>query len=232
MEKVCSKCKLSLPLTLYSFRDNKYRNKCINCEKKYYSQYYKNNKNKIAIKDKKYAKSNSEKIKKYQEHYRLKNKEAKKKYNSTYRLNNKEAINAGKRKHYNQNKEKINKQKREYIKSKSNSNLLFKLSTRIRTRLYVALKNNFKSGSAVKDLGCSVEDLKVYLESKFYSNPETHEEMSWDNWNRHGWHIDHIKPLSTFDLTDRTQFLKACNYTNLQPLWAKENLSKSNKINE
>jgi hypothetical protein len=48
--------------------------------------------------------------------------------------------------------------------------------------------------------------------------------MTWDNWTTDGWHIDHIKPLaSSFDLTDRKQFLEACHYTNLQPLWAKDN---------
>ena len=54
--------------------------------------------------------------------------------------------------------------------------------------------------------------------------------MSWDNYGRTGWHIDHIIPLSKFDLTDREQFLKACHYTNLQPLWAKDNLIKGNKF--
>jgi hypothetical protein len=63
--------------------------------------------------------------------------------------------------------------------------------------LRTALKNNSKRGSAVKDLGCSIEELKIYLESKFLPG------MSWDNWSPDGWHIDHIKPLSKFDLTDR-----------------------------
>jgi hypothetical protein len=50
--------------------------------------------------------------------------------------------------------------------------------------------------------------------------------MSWSNWSLKGWHIDHIKALSKFDLTNREQLLEACHYTNLQPLWAAENMSK------
>ena len=90
----------------------------------------------------------------------------------------------------------------------------------------LALKRNQKVGSAVGDLGCSVEFLKQYLEFKFQSG------MTWDNHSQFGWHIDHIIPLSSFDLTDREQFLKACHYTNLQPLWWNENLSKYNKENK
>lgn len=85
-----------------------------------------------------------------------------------------------------------------------------------------AIKVNAKSGSAVRDLGCSVDFLKTYLESLFQSG------MSWDNWTLNGWHIDHISPLSSFNLSNRDELLKACHYTNLQPLWAKDNLAKSN----
>jgi len=101
-----------------------------------------------------------------------------------------------------------------------------KLSAHLRTRLYMAVKKGTKRGSAVRDLGCSVSELKDYLEGKFRSG------MSWDNWRHSGWHIDHIKPLASFDLTNREEFLIACNYTNLQPMWAKENLSKSDKLVE
>lgn len=105
-----------------------------------------------------------------------------------------------------------------------------KLKRSLRTRLYGALKGNYKAGSAVKDLGCSIEELKKYLESKFYHNKETGEVMSWNNWSVHGWHIDHKRPLAAFDLSNPEQFKDACNYKNLQPLWSQENLSKGDRI--
>jgi hypothetical protein len=54
--------------------------------------------------------------------------------------------------------------------------------------------------------------------------------MTWENWTTNGWHIDHIRPLASFDLTDRQQFLVACHYTNLQPLWATENRKKQARL--
>ena len=105
-----------------------------------------------------------------------------------------------------------------------------KLANGLRNRLKNALHGNYKSGSAVRDLGCSIEELKQRLEKQFYTNSETGEMMTWDNYGYRGWHVDHIIPLASFDLTKREQLLKACHYTNLQPLWAKENLSKGAKI--
>lgn len=114
-------------------------------------------------------------------------------------------------------------------KQKKN-NLVYKIGCDLRTRMWAAIRNKQKTGSAVRDLGCSVEELKQYLEKQFYPHPKTGAQMTWENWALDGWHIDHIKPLAFFDLTDREQFLKACHYTNLQPLWAEENLKKSSKI--
>ena len=87
----------------------------------------------------------------------------------------------------------------------------------------LAIKSSQKAGSAVRDLGCSIEDLRTHLEYKFQKG------MTWENRGKYGWHIDHIVPLSKFDLSKKEEFLKACHYTNLQPLWAKDNLKKHNK---
>jgi len=75
-------------------------------------------------------------------------------------------------------------------------------------------------GSSWKCVGCSPDELIKRLESQFHLG------MTWDNYGLYGWHIDHIKPLASFDLTDEEQFKAACHYSNLQPLWAKDNLSK------
>ena len=112
----------------------------------------------------------------------------------------------------------------DYVKKRRKIDIQFKLSLTLRARLNKAVRGNYKTGSAIRDLGCSIDEFKVYLESKFLSG------MSWDNWNCNGWHIDHIKPLASFDLTDRNQLLQACHYANLQPLWAKDNISKGDKI--
>jgi hypothetical protein len=114
--------------------------------------------------------------------------------------------------------------KNAWKKQKQKNDMQYKIKCYLRTRVRNAIKKGTRSGSAVKDLGCTIAELKTHLESKFLPG------MTWDNWSKTGWHIDHIEPLSNFDLTNRDEFLKACHYTNLQPLWAEDNLSKSNKF--
>lgn len=102
----------------------------------------------------------------------------------------------------------------------------FKLSFNLRNRLRQLIKTNQKTGSAIKDLGCSVGQLKLHLESQFLPG------MTWENYgNKEGqWSIDHIMPLSKVDLTNRDELIKVCHYTNLRPLWHIDNIRKSNKI--
>lgn len=119
---------------------------------------------------------------------------------------------------------------RKYVKNRYQSNIQFKIRTTLRTRLRHAINNNIKHESAIKLLGCSIEYFISYIESKLLPD------MSWDNYgNPNGnhsncWHIDHIIPCCNFDLTDINQQKLCFHYTNLQPLWAKDNLSKSDKI--
>lgn len=122
------------------------------------------------------------------------------------------------------NSSKINQReyRRKYYKKKRKENIQFKLSQNLRGRLRKALHGNYKTGSAVSDLGCSIDKFKLWLEMHWQDG------MSWENYG--DWNIDHIKPLDSFNLSDRNELLKAVHFTNLQPLWAKDNFRKSNKM--
>lgn len=97
-----------------------------------------------------------------------------------------------------------------------------RLSLNLRNRIKDALKRNSKTDSTRNLLGCSIEHLKFWL--TFYFQPG----MSWANYGE--WHIDHIQPCASFDLRDPRQQALCFNYTNLQPLWESDNLSKSDKV--
>ena len=125
--------------------------------------------------------------------------------------------------YYQNNKEKSKESTKCRRAERQKEDPSFKLAVVLRKRLLRAIKTNAKAGSAVKDLGCSVNDLKSYLESKFQPG------MTWGNWGNDGWHLDHIKPLCKFDLTNIVQFKEACHYTNLQPLWKSDHLIKTKK---
>ena len=117
-----------------------------------------------------------------------------------------------------QSKQKISES---LYKTHNSSPILRTIKRKLRSRLNKAIHGNYRTGSAVRDLGCSVENLRIFIEDRFQPG------MSWDNYGQ--WHIDHVKPLSKFNLTDKKELKKACHYSNLQPLWAKDNLKKSNK---
>lgn len=119
------------------------------------------------------------------------------------------------------NKQKIAETHKKYMERTE-----VRLRSQLRKRMNMALKNKSKVGSAINELGCDIDFLIQYLESKFQ------EGMSWDNYGKFGWHIDHIRPLSRFNLEDIDEFKKAAHYTNLQPLWAIDNLKKFNTYEE
>ena len=92
----------------------------------------------------------------------------------------------------------------------------------LRSRIYHVLKGINKSETTMKLIGCNIKFLQEYLEKKFK------EGMTWKNYGK--WHIDHIRPCASFDLSKHEEQKKCFNYKNLQPLWAKENLKKGKKI--
>jgi hypothetical protein len=151
-----------------------------------------------------------------------------KEYFQNYRKKNKDTINAKRKAWRTENKTKLLAKNRIYEKEKRLKNIQFRLSCNLRRRLCHVIRGTLKTCSAVRDLGCTINQLKMYIESKFQPG------MSWDNYgNKEGnWSIDHIIPLSRVDLKDRVQFLKVNHYSNLQPLWHIDNIRKGNKIVE
>ena len=109
-----------------------------------------------------------------------------------------------------------------YKRMRINKDINLRIKERLRTRMYIAVRSVQKSGSAVRDLGCSISSFKLFIENQFEDG------MNWDNYG--DWHLDHVMPLAYYDLTDRSQFLEAANWLNYQPLWAIDNLQKSASI--
>ena len=100
------------------------------------------------------------------------------------------------------------------------SDVQYRLKISLRTRINQALKRNRRPTSVLRAVGCTISELKSHIEAQFCPG------MTWDNWARDGWHVDHIVPLSFFDLSDPEQMRAAAHFSNLRPLWAKDNLSK------
>lgn len=124
--------------------------------------------------------------------------------------------------------DKGKKIKKKYLKKRRKEDPQFRIRQNIRSRFQSALKRKKlkKLGITRKMLGCSWKELKTYLEKKFYKRKKTNELMTWDNYGK--WHVDHIIPLSKFNLLIKEEQYKACHYKNLQPLWAEDNIFKSN----
>jgi hypothetical protein len=126
--------------------------------------------------------------------------------------------------YYKENKEQIIEQIGLYQKERMKTDSLYKLTRGIRSLILVSFKNQFteKSKRTQEILGCTYEEFKVHLESQFDEN------MNWDNQGTY-WHMDHIKPISI--AASKSEVYELNHYTNFQPLYWEDNLSKGNKYN-
>ncbi len=172
-------------------------------------------------------------------------------HNKKFVKNNKELVKArtkiSRRKHYIKYQEKMKKEARERMrilkiknpeKVKKASRIYYKkkmkdpskkIKQRISNRIHKWLKTKGekKHNTTQILLGCSKNFLRKHIEEQFYDHPISGEKMSWKNYTHKGWHIDHKIPLASFNMLDKKQVNKACHYSNLQPLWAEENLAKA-----
>ena len=238
--KVCSKCNLEKELSNFRKRkDSKdgFRTECKQCSYLVWKKYKDNNDEKIKDQKRKEYVDNREKIllkvKNYREEnidvIRIKdNDRSKKRYQKDpnrykiYYEKNKENILTYKKEWSEKNKEKVKVKRNLYHSLRLKNDVIFRLKCVMRSRLLSFLKtrNITKTNKTFDIVGCSPQFLKEHLETQFTDG------MSWDN--RSEWHIDHIIPLSSAKTED--ELYKLCHYENLQPLWAEDNLKKSNKI--
>lgn len=257
--RTCTKCLINKDISCFHKRKDiykgvttiKYRNECKSCISEIGKEYAKKNsaivkqrakvyrdKNRKSLeaKQRQWRINNKEKYKSRVAKWREDNKEVIKQRRADFYVNNKERLNITTRDHYKNNKEKYRQRQNLYdIKNKDRllearriwerdklkNDVQYKLQKLLRGRIRIALKNGVKCHGTTELIGCSIQEFRDYMESKFKPG------MTWDN---HGeWHIDHIIPISWYNLENEYCLKAACNYKNMQPLWAKENYLKNDK---
>jgi len=228
---ICNRCKNEF---IYSLNPSGLPYKCCdNCreqQKEYYKEYYKEN----ADKKKEYRKTNADKIKEQKKEYYKENTDKIKEYYKE----NANKIKEQKKEYYKANADKIKEYKKEYNKENADkrkeyyeniktTNLPLYLVKIQRTQIKRCFSKSSldKSKHSIEYLGCNIETFINHIQKKIDIFNEKNEiKMTFDNI-----HLDHIKPVSRFNLDDENEFLDCCHYTNFQPLLAKDNLEKHNK---
>ena len=186
------------------------------------TQYYNDNKDKILQREKNRRMTIPKKPRVYNRMSVEEKKRRKSISDKKYRENNKEKINIIKKEYY----KKVGLEKKKEWQRKMKDNISFNIKRRLRGRIYVALKKGVKSQRTMDLLDCSIDEFVQYFESLFKDG------MNWGEYKKGKIHIDHIKPCVLFDLTNTEEQKKCFHYTNLQPLWAIDNLKKSIKYEE
>lgn len=232
--KTCRKCSNFKEFSDFYKRGKSYRSNCKSCEyeislsrKEYFKEYQKENKDKIKEYYSKYKANNKEYINNYHSNYRIVNKDKIKEYQVNYFIDNKEEI-IDKRREYQKsyrddNRDILKDNYNSYRRNRKKTDTIYRISESVRSIISLSLSNNGyrKTSKTCEILGCSFDEFKTYIESKFEPC------MTWENkglYNgelNHGWDIDHIVPISSASIEE--EILKLNHYTNLQPLCSKVN---------
>jgi len=226
--KECSCCKEWKKLDLYC--KNKYswdnlRHECNHC----LTEYRKKNKERMTEYNKKYWEKTQEEQKEKSKIWRQNNQEHIKEKYKEYRLLHGKEIDK-KQWQKRKNDEEYRSKHNDYINKlhaeKRKTDINFKLKQNVSRRIREVLTNFslIKSERTIEYVGCNLQDLRVHLESTFK------EGMTWENYGE--WHIDHIIPCSSWNLADKKELKMCFHYSNLQALWASENIHKKDNYKE
>ena len=203
--KICSKCNIEKDVCNFhkwKYGPDGYKRICKECRNIESKTYYNNNDENIKLKVSNYRKDNPDKVKELKKRIYERDKERILMVVKTYRENNRQ-----KRNEYNKNRKIVD----------PIYNLKHLMNSRM--RIFMKSQNITKKNKTFEIVGCSPKELKEHLENQFKNG------MTWDNQGE--WHIDHIIPLSSGNTEE--EIIKLCHYTNLQPLWAIDNMKKGSK---
>jgi hypothetical protein len=195
--KCCSKCKESKDVSFFCKRLQGSVGICSDCKKEYQKKYREKHRHNFSVNNKEYYRKNRDKLLEYNKLYREKN------------------------------KEQLRIKSWEYVKNRKAFDVLYAFKLHIRGTVSKALlrsvKQNYATSEIESYIGCSLLELRTYIESKFEAD------MSWENRGKL-WHLGHITPLYT--AKDENEARKLFHYTNLRPEYAKRNLIKNKKTDE
>lgn len=214
--KICIKCNVEKSIEEFRIRNKKTGNRrteCKSCLIAYNTQHRLNN-----------IESYTEKSRLYHE----KNKERNNIRCIEYRKNNYEKVIQKEKDYYKNNKDQILERKKLYYQN-NKDDPQFKIKRNLRTRMWSVFNQNVKTGSTIDDMGCSVEFLMDWFEFTFHNYKLKGENINWEN-SGSVWDIDHVIPLSKFNMDNKEEFLISAHWTNLFPLPKTLNRSKYNKI--
>jgi hypothetical protein len=219
--KKCRVCQIEKPLDEF-YADaravDKHRSDCATCNCKSRIQWQKNNRDAVREKNREWHKKNKEHVLEWKKNYAPRKREmANKRYHENPETRQRiiESVKLYRRDPKNR---PVIIATRRRLTAEYRKNPLWRLRNNLRRRLLHVLHGNRKAECTMKLVGCTWEQLRLHIQSKFT------EGMGWDNYGK--WHVDHIKPCNSFDLSKPDEQRKCFNYTNLQPLWAFDNLSK------
>ena len=224
-KKICSKC--GEDKSFSEFNKDKRTKSGLTSECKFCKNTYLKEHPEISRKaNKKFYLNHKDKISKWHKEYWIKIKDTIKESKKLYRDNHKVEAKRWRDSHKKEIKfynDTHRKEACERTINRRNTDVNFKLAGNLRTRNRHAMQGRIKSKKTLDLLGCSIEFFRNHLEKQFT------EGMTWENYGKGGWVIDHIKPCCSFDLS-KLEELKECeHYTNKQPLWEIDNLKKSGK---
>ena len=246
LTKMCKTCEKEKSISEFYKSGERYVSACAECNKIACKEYYQKNRERLLNRAKKNHLGNRERNRKRFKKYSMENKDKITQYNKIYYEENKEKAIEYRKRYYKENGEMVRQKRKQYRKKnielikksahldkpnrnrkrreKYKTDIGYKLERILRSRLTKTLMDKIKKENTFILLGCSIEYLKNHIEERFKPG------MSWDNYNHETWHLDHILPCASFDLSDINQQRKCFHYSNLQPLWAKENMEKRSKI--